>query len=229
MKKLITYFFILFCVNAFAQKTYTFDYYTVYEIDNSNSKQYIIGNSNDSSYFTYIFAYNDVFSSMSLYDTKNDLQYDFDIKKRNINSVKSFTDIADSYMIYKYGFSEREKFFKDIFEIEYDPLNDEETIIVIKKYKNKRKKKLVYTNVFHVKDYSITKNQFYITNLIFGFSFDINKIKTTGVVIEQNVMFKKTPNENYTKTLTDIGQLDFSLNLETEPVITRTKTIIQIR
>ena len=31
MKKLITYILILFCVNVFAQKTFTFDYYTVYE------------------------------------------------------------------------------------------------------------------------------------------------------------------------------------------------------
>lgn len=229
MVKLVKYLILLICVNAFAQKTYEFDYYTLYDTENSENTQYIIGNSKDSSYFVYVFLIDGVISSMNLYDTKSDSQYEFDIQKRSFDSVKSFSDFVNSYTIYKYIFSERKKFLKDIFEIEYDPINDEETVIVIKTFKNKRKKKLLFTNVYRVKNYPFVKNQFYIANIVFAFAFDLNKIKTNGVVIEQNVIFAKTPEKNFSKNLIDIGQLDFSIELQTEPVITRGQTIIQIR
>lgn len=219
----------MICVNAFAQKTYTFDYYAIYDLG-SYHKRYVLGNSQDASYFLHLYINDNILNQMSLYDIKNDSQYQFNVKMINIDSVKSFSDLAESYTIYNFGFSEREKLLKDTFEIEYDSLNSDETIITIKGYKNKRKKKLVYTTVCRLKDYPYAKNQFYVTDIVFAFKLDLNKIKASGVLTEQYTVYEKTPNEIHnTKTLLDIGQLDFSMELETEPVITRTKTIIQFR
>ncbi|HTO35114.1 MAG TPA: hypothetical protein VLZ72_02670, partial [Flavobacterium sp.] len=55
MKKLITYILILFCVNVFAQKTFTFDYYTVYEFkqnekDINPDLEYSFSNSKENNY-----------------------------------------------------------------------------------------------------------------------------------------------------------------------------------
>lgn len=228
MIKVIKYLILFVCVSSFAQKNYVFDYYSLYQMKD-NDQQYVIGNSQDASYFLYIFGRNDSVSLMSLYDTSNDVQYEFKVKKKEFDKITSVSDFIDSYTIYSFNFSESEKYREDIFDVNHEVLNEQESIVTIKRYKNKRKKKLNYTVVYHLKDFPFAKNQFYTTDIRFGYKFDLNQIKTTGFISEQKVIYEKNPDKNFTKKLLDAGKLNFELELKTEPVITRTLTIIKYK
>lgn len=235
MKYFILNFILLFVfVQSFGQKLkdYKFDYYSLYDLKNEQSevvlKRYIIGNSDNDSYFIYVdVTATDSLSTMNLYDTKNSRQYEFEIKKKPISSVVNFADLTTSYQIYKYDFSS--KIDKErVFEIQRETIDNQE-VITAKVFKNKRRKKLISNIQFFMNDVDFVKNQFYITDIVFAYAFPMREIKTKGVLAKQLTFDAKSEVIKQTRELVEIKPLDLNINLKTEPVITRTSLIIQYK
>lgn len=235
MRNLILYIIIFFASwQSFGQDlaNYEFDYSTLYHIKNEQSeivtKRYIIGNSKDDTYFLYIHATAiDSTSSMNLYDTKNSRQYEFKINKKPINSIVSFSNLTTTYSIYKYDFAR--KIDKDrIFAIQYENIDNQE-VITVKVFKNKRRKKLISKIQYFMNESDIVKNQFYINDIVFARAFPMREIKTKGVLNKQLTFDSKSDAVKQTRELIEIKPIDININLKTEPVFTRTSLIIQYR
>lgn len=235
MKYFILNFILLFVfVQSFGQnlKDYEFDYYSLYDLKNEQSevvlKRYIIGNSDNDSYFIYIdVTATDSLNTMNLYDTKNSRQYEFEIKKKPISSVVNFADLTTTYQIYKYDFSS--KIDKErVFDIQHETIDNQEEIIA-KVFKNKRRKKLISKVQYFMNVSDIVKNQFYITDIVFAHAFPMLEIKTKGIIEKQIAFDTKSDAIKQTRELVEIKSLDLNINLKTEPVITRTSLIIQYK
>lgn len=218
MKKIITFILILFCVNVFAQKTYTFDYFTIYEYktseqDSISSKAFTIANSKDSSYFILISAYKNNTASVILYDFKSNEQYRFN-SNVTINENTDFGDLFSNPVPFIYDL----KKYKEKAVDKYDVIHQNDTIIV-RKYRNKRKKKIILDYFFIMEENQIAKNQFYTSNLAFSYTFDISKVKTDKIIKESFVIEyddKAKNNKKNIRTLKDIQPIDFILNIPTD-------------
>ena len=235
MKYFILNFILLFTfTQSFGQdlKQYKFNYYSLYNLKNEKSevvlKRYIIGNSNDASYFMYInVTPTDSTNAVSLYDTKNSRQYEFKIERKPLSSIASFADLTTTYQIYKYDFS-RKIDTERVFDIQNERIENKE-IITSKVYKNKRRKKLISNVQYSMIESDIVKNQFYITDIVFAHAFPMREIKTNGVMEKQVSFDTKSGAVKATRELIEINPLELNINLKTEPVITRSSLIIQYK
>src|SRR5690554_7355809 len=136
MKKLITYVFILFCVNAFAQKTYTFDYYTVYEFrtneqDSIFTKDITIANSKNPNYFIKISTYTNKTGHIVFYDLDSNESYSFS-SERKIDENMDFSSLFDNPVPFNFNLNLLRKKSVDKYDVIYQ--NNE---IIVRRYKNK--------------------------------------------------------------------------------------------
>jgi len=202
-------------VNVFAQKTYTFDYYTVYEFktdekDSISTKDITIANSKDSSYFIKISTYTNNTANIILYDLNMKDQYRFD-SGITINENTDFSSLFSNPVPFIYDY----KKYKEKAVDKYDAIHQNDTIIV-RRYKNRRKKKIVSDYYLIMESNEITKNQLYTSNLIFAYKFDISKVKTDKIIKESFVIEyddKEKNNKKNIRTLKDIQPIDFTLNI----------------
>lgn len=216
---ILIFYFLSFILYAQDLKKYTFDYYSLYDLKTDTTSlykyKYLIGNSKDSSYvLSFISNHTKQIIEISLYDFTNNKYYKFESKNRKLDSIKSFSDITKSYSVHKYNFSGLKSIKKDYMNIEYETINDE-TKIILKFYKDKKKKRLKYISYLHTKEFSFVKNQFYITDIVFAFKVDLDKIKTTGVLTRHSIVNEDSKTISY-RELIEVNTLDFSLELKTE-------------
>lgn len=208
---------ISFIGNAQDVTNYKFDYYTFYAIKKDSNTtviyRYIIGNSKDVSYSLYIDLTSDNFvRDMFLFDRGKRKQYQFVVENKRLESLKNFNDLTKSYHLLVNTF-DRENVKKNYIGVDYKTLNDEE-IVTINVYENRRKKKIKHQAIYYTQKYHFVKNQFYISDIVFANKIDLNSIKTEGVVTKTYHHNKNSKEKIMTHELLDISQLDFKLELK---------------
>ena len=148
MKKFILILFITSIHFGFAQKKYSFNLYTVYELTNSNSNNYLYITFSDSiknNYKLTFFSKNDTIRSVSLFDFELLNSYDFEINNIKFESIdfandfKNYSKKTGNY--HKGYFNEICKRFKH-YERNIEKSNDSIEIEIFKFYKEKRKKNI---------------------------------------------------------------------------------------
>ena len=222
MRKLVTYFFILFCVNVFAQHTYIFDYCMIYEYkDNENSpslsKRFIYVNSQKTGYFLLLhFDLRKESSQVALFDVNNDTQYIYTTEQLiPIDSVNIDELFAKPIKLH-YSFSEYRKRAEDKYDVSYIEENGVNKMI-LKAYQNPKKKKLVAVQHFILQSHPELKNQFYVNPaLVFAYKFDITQVKTEDLVAESYLINQESNTKEQIWKLIDIKPLDFQINIPAE-------------
>lgn len=218
MRKIIQIIVLFICVNAFAQKTYTFDYYTAYEFkkneqDSIPVKDITIANSKNSNYFIKISTHTNNTANIVFFDLENSENYRFFFEGR-INENTDFNSLFTNPTKFNFDLKSLRKKAVDKHDIIYE--NNE---IIVRRYKNRKKKKIVLDYHFVMESNEITKNQFYTSNLVFAYKFKINDIKTDKVIRESFVINYDKNSEKkkeYIRTLTDILPINFTLNIPIE-------------
>lgn len=217
---------LFICVNSFAQKNYTFDYYTVYEFrtneqDSVFTKNITIANSKNSNYFIKISTYANNTGGIYFYDFNSNEHYRFSFNG-TINLDTDFDSLFKNPVPFKY----LRKKATDKYDVIY--LENE---IIIRRYKNKRKKKIVSDYHLIVESNDLTKNQVYTSDIIFAYRFDIKKLKTDKIIKESFLIKYEKNSENKKeniRTLKDVQPIDFTLNIpETTNSITISKIKVQ--
>lgn len=217
MSKFFKYVMILFCVNTFAQKTYTFDYYTVYEYKESEDDsirlvRYNFANSEDSNTIIHLNQYNDGRVFSDLYDIDNECVYRFEIKNgTNIDDI-AFDSIFKKPVYYKYILKSLKEKAQDKYDVLYQKEDNKNKIVLIR-YKNKRKKKKISEIHYIMEPYPFVKNQFYSSDLMFAYKFDIAQVKTDEVIVESYVIDAKTNKKINIWKLKTIQPFDFQITI----------------
>lgn len=213
MKNLVTYLFILFCVNLFAQHTYVFDYYYVYDFKETEesqvkAKRYILSNASDEEYFVYVdYNLDSKLAKTTLYDIKNKVQFYFPTTQPMDIDTVSIQTIFNNPIRKKFSLSDFQKQKQRRYDIVYENENGERNII-LKQYKDKKKKKLVGEVHFVMESYPEIRNQFYINPLVFSYNIDIYSMQTQGYITKEFYYIEsKTNKKEHIWKLTDFNAL----------------------
>ncbi|MFA5557313.1 MAG: hypothetical protein WCY06_08920 [Flavobacteriaceae bacterium] len=215
MKKLITYFFILFCVNAFAQKTYTFDYYTVYEYkkkesDKKSVSEYTFSNSNDNYYYLR-FAVEDsiIQNTIQLIDYKNQQIYLYDIEPVKNKSVSNLSNLFKFEHKSTYDLTECRTVNRYIYKIDF--YDDKEYSFSMEQYK-KRNSKLVETSYYQTVADNEIKNQIYNSFLAVSLHCNKFKIDMTDVIVYSYFKKRNSKKRYNIRELVAMEKIDLTIN-----------------
>jgi hypothetical protein len=144
-------------------------------------KRYVIGNSNDDSYFIYlILTSTDTIFDMALIDTKNNRHYQFDFERIDLNSVKSFGDLSIKYVVYKSPNSQLHDGIRS-YDIKHKTIEDTD-VITAKIFKNKKRKKIVAEYHYYIKMDSTATNIFYTASALLSKLFLVRDINVKGIL-----------------------------------------------
>ena len=143
--------FLLFRLGVYAQREYKFDYFTVYEYKKHQndslitSQEITYSNSKNPSYNLFILIKKDTVYHAKICDYLNEKLFIYKDKEHtnNLNEASLFK-IANSY---NYDLNYCKQRGKSHYQIAYN-VENENKIINIKRYKNKRKKLLVNESFF---------------------------------------------------------------------------------
>lgn len=222
MRKLVTYFFILFCVNVFAQHTYIFDYCMIYEFkQNEDSspllKKTIYVNSEKPGYFLILDYHIEKESThMILYDLNNDSHFIYATEQPVPLDSVSIEGLFANPIKSRFSFSEKRKKAEDKYEVSYIEESGVNKMI-LKAYKNPKKKKLVAVQHFILQSHPKLKNQFYVNPaLAFAYKFDITQVKTQDLVAESYFINPETNIKEQIWKLIDVKALDFQIDIPAE-------------
>lgn len=203
------------CVNSFAQTKYEFDYYTVYEFrtnkqDSVFTKDITIANSKNSNYFIKISTSANNTGRICFYDLDRNESYNFAFNGK-INPDTDFDSLFKTPVPYYFNLNLLRKKAVDKYDVIY---HDNE--IIIRRYKNRRKKKIVSDYHLVMESNDIAKNQIYTSDIIFAYKFDINKIKTNKIIKESFLIKYEKSSEKKKeniRVLKDIQPIDFKLDI----------------
>jgi len=219
MKKIFIVIFLFIVSINFAQKNYTFNYYTEYLSTNKVNDSIvniIYGDSLDSSYKLYIFTSNNIIKGVSLSDENIQKSYSFNVTDININNfelskhVKEYT--TGSYYIQNIEFlfkvhCPRYKNYKKEIEVE-----NEINKTTFSFFYNKRKKKCHTKVVVESINSSITKNQ----PLSFGhgtFCFKCMEYNFYPRIVKNLTLYINDKQQEKFELL-NINTTNFSINIE---------------
>lgn len=198
-------------MNVFAQKNYFFDYsstyeYKVHETDSSNTKITILANSLTEDYLLKIIEEKGVLNYCYLIDFSENKKarihnFNLELNLNNQLSIDTFNPLeiknCDDYT---------NKYTIDYIEVKGVKA------IRIRRYKNKKKKKIINESIFFTKPSSNIKNQqFSFPPLIFPLRCEKFKLQTNEVITEVNFIEE---NKNiYFYKLLEIKFIDFKLEM----------------
>lgn len=220
MKYILIIIFNFIVLNSFAQVDvlkYNFDYFTVYNYKKSENNTLgpirIVNysNSKDSSYVLSVFLDNNITKEIHLIDYKNLRQYKFD----NNNNFVDLKDLSFLKITTNHNYHNILEFCKKKTKIYYeiDYQNQSDGSILIKKYKNKNKKKLLFQFFLEIIPSEITQNQHYnfspLINPLWCNKFTLNNkeiiLKSYAVVNNEKVDINQ---------LEKISKIEFSLTVD---------------
>lgn len=160
---ILLYFAVAYGFAQDAESKFTFDYYTVYNYKKTDEnsanivKTVTYSNSKDSSYVLTIFIKNNEALGIQLMDYTNNRRYEFE-------GNKNFFDLTDLNFLktkyYRYfNLDYYRKKQKRYHEVDYS--NQEKGIVIVNKYKNKKRKKLLLKFIIETTPSEIAQNQHY--------------------------------------------------------------------
>jgi len=178
----------------------------------SLSKRFIYVNSQKSGYLLTIhYDLRKELSQVVLFDMNKDTQFVYITEQPvPIDSVSIgalFTNPIKSY----FSFSEKRKKAHDKHDVSYieeDGVNK----IILKEYKNRKKKKVVSNYYFTMQSHPELKNQFYVNPaLAFAYKFDITQVKTQDLVAESYFIRPESDLKEQIWKLIDVKKVDFEI------------------
>src|SRR5690606_35138054 len=111
----------------------------------------------------------------------------------------------------RFSFSEKRKKAEDKYEVSYIEENGVNKMI-LKVYKNPKKKKLVAVQHFILQSHPELKNQFYVNPaLVFAYKFDITQVQTQDLVAESYFIRPKLDLKEQIWKLIDVKKVDFEI------------------
>jgi len=223
MKNYLLYLALLFVsLLSFGQELeeqYKFDYSSLYTQKNGSGelilKKYVIGNSNDDSYFIYlILTSTDTIFDMALIDTKNNRHYQFDFERIDLNSVKIFGDLTKKYVLHKSPNSQLRDGIRS-YHIKHKTIEDTD-VITAKIFKNKERKKIVAEYHYYVKIDSTATNKFYTASMLLSKLFPVRDINVKGILSRVDTFDGKSGTILFRDDLVESKKLQLILNLKTD-------------
>lgn len=222
MRRWITYLFILFCVNVFAQHTYVFDYCMNYEFKQNEDSSPLLNkiiyvNSEKPGYFLILDYYIEKESTqMILYDLNIDTHFIYATEQPVPLDSVSIGALLGNPIKLRFSFTEKRKKAEDKYEVSYIEESGVNKMI-LKAYQNPKKKKLVAVQHFILQSHPELKNQFYVNPaLVFAYKFDITQVKTEDLVAESYLINQESNTKEQIWKLIDIKPLDFQINIPAE-------------
>lgn len=208
-------FFISFLVQG--QNTYVFDYCMIYEYKPNEdslslSKRFIYVNSQKPGYLLTIhYDLKKESSQVILYDMNNDTHFIYTTEQPvPIDSVSIGALFANPIQS-RFSFSEKRKKAQNKYEVSYEE-RDGGNEIILKAYKNPKKKKLVSVHHFTMQSHPELKNQFYINPaLAFAYKFDITQVQTQDLVAESYFIRPESDLKEQIWKLIDVKKVDFEI------------------
>ncbi|MFA7445840.1 MAG: hypothetical protein WCY89_07820 [Flavobacteriaceae bacterium] len=221
MRKLLITTLLIFGINAFAQKSFVFDYCYVYDFKETEDslvtiKRYILSNASDEEYFVCIdYNLDSKIAEATLYDIKNKAQFYFPNKNQmDLDSVSIRTifnnPIRKDFDLLKFRKQKQHKY-----DVVYQNENGNRNII-LKRYKDKKKKKLVGEMHFAMESHPEIRNQFYINPLVFSYKFDTYSMQVQGYIVKDFYYIEsKTNKKEHIWKLTDSHTLELFITIPT--------------
>ncbi len=227
MSKLFKYVMILVCVNTFAQKTYEFDYMSVYEhlnnpADSVKSVSYIFANSKNTNQVVYVTEFQSDKTSAQLFDFEQHITYRYETKATSHIKNLLFNTLFENPI--RHSLADLSIFKQeDKYNVIYQKEGDANKII-IETFKNKKKKKKVSEHHLIMKPYPFVKNQFYASYLKFAYKFDINSVNTDEVIIKSYTIDTKTNTIKHIRELKNIQPFDLQITISEDIHFKNNKT-----
>ena len=215
MKKYFLFFLVVFVQNIFSQEKYYFDYYTVYEYrtsenDTITKEEITFSNSINPNYHLHINVLNDKTTEAVINDNQNHLTYKLNkFSLTDLNNVKTFSLSDPQKLSMDNCINSKNSFY----EVTYNNGKDLNSIN-IKRFKNKKKTKLINESVFETTPNEITKLQHY--NLPFlAISLWCQKFNLNNEALITKCYFIKNGKIINIRTLKEIKKTDFTINTTT--------------
>lgn len=223
MKKLIIYILILFCVNVFAQKTYTFDYYTVYEFkqneeDINPDLEYSFSNSKNNNYQLRFRISDNFVRTIILADFDKMISRVYH-PQSDFNDINKLQSLLVNDTVFNLNTNNKEC-FETLEEFVWD-IDYSQNYFTIKKFTNEQKKELISTTYYITKPNDITKNQIYSNSwlgmcfLRFGkYKIESNEVIVYAYQIKEKIEEGEVNKDRkrYIRELKEIQKIDLTIN-----------------
>ncbi len=217
MKSLLKYIFILvFCTNAFAQKTYKFDYLSVYEFkylesDSISVFEYAFGNSSDNSVSLQFYIKNDeLISKVQLVDFENSFVYTYKFPQKKIDGLPNleswFKNYEKANLYLKKCQADKKYTYKIIIGESAG-----EYAFIIERY-NRRGTKLLEKSYYKSEKTDITKNHIFSTHLKNPLYCNKIIIDFEDIITESFFVKADTTEKNNTRKLVRFEKIDLTIN-----------------
>ncbi|MFA7445841.1 MAG: hypothetical protein WCY89_07825 [Flavobacteriaceae bacterium] len=215
MRKLLILLLLIFGINAFAQKSFVFDYYTIYEYKNNEEAktdcvEYTFSNSNDNTLRLLFGVRDNKFTGDArLYDYKEKYEYTFKLDGQPFEGINSLNSLLKTYqkrrrIFYAKNFA----FYSTAYEIE--PLEDSFVVRYLVK-KRFKKNPEVSEMVFYTKPSQEIKNQIYNTYLSYALNAE-HLVYDTDQIITHHYVLDPTKEKKNIRTLKEIQQTNLTIN-----------------
>lgn len=209
MRKFFAIILLILCHSIYCQE-YQFDYMSTYdyrlnEKDKAVEKFIFLANSKTEDYLLRVLIKNDSIKYSSLIDFSKNMEYQIGNFKLDIESINNIEIVKIKPLKVEHCDDYTNKY-----NVEYVNINGVD-VIKIKRYKNKRKTKLINECVLYTKKSDI-KNQYYsFPPLIFPLHCDKFKLETDKIITEGN--FLEDDKEFHFYKLIDIKQVDLKIKI----------------
>src|SRR5690606_20564113 len=216
MRKLLMILLLILGVDALAQKSFVFDYYTIYEYKSTEEAktdciEYTFSNSNDKTLRLAFGVKDNKFTgNVKLYDYKEKYEYTFELDGQPFEGINSLNSLLKTYQKRRRIFYTKNfVFYSTAYEIEQ--LEDSFVVRYLVK-KRFKKNPEVSEMVFYTKPSQEIKNQIYNTNLSYALNakhlvFDTNQIVTHFYVLDSVTKEKKN-----IRKLKELQKTDLTIN-----------------
>jgi len=215
MRKLLIILLLIFGIDAFAQKSFVFDYYTIYEYKSNEETQtdcveYTFSNSNDNTLRLLFGVKDNKFTgNVKLYDYKEKYEYTFKLDGQPFEGINSLNSLLQIYqkkrrIFYTKNFA----FYSTAYEIEQ--LEDS---FVVRNLVKKRFKKNpeVSEMVFYTKPSQEIKNQIYNTYLSYALNAK-HLVYDTDQIVTHFYVLDPTKEKKNIRTLKEIQKTNLTIN-----------------
>jgi hypothetical protein len=217
MRNRLIVLLLILGIDALAQKSFEFDYYTVYEYKKNeeakdNCLEYTFSNSQNNT-LKLLFGVRDnkFIGDVKLYDYKDKYEYTFELDGQPFEGINSLNSLLKTYQKRnKIFYTKNFAFYSTAYEIEQ--LKDS---FVIKSFVKKRFKKNpeVSEMVFYTKPSQEIKNQIYNTNLSYVLNAKHLEFNTDQLITYYYVLDQTTKEKKNIRILKDLQKAD--LNIDT--------------
>ena len=218
IKILLIVWLLFLDFSAHSQVVFSFDYLTIYEtysdsLDAKPLTTYSFGDSkNDNMIFKVTKFKNDKIIA-EIGNMADSIFYSYELKQLPIVSSDVIQiELLNPTIRNRYIPNSKSK-IKDIYNVVYNRINDENEII-IEIFKNNKKRKKTYESHYIMESYPFVKNQFYVSEIRFAYAFDLNLIKTDEVIRESWFLNMLTNKKSNITKLKSIKQCEVSVFLK---------------